>query len=61
MNQKSNKGTENHCEYLIDIANNYNDNEKHYDEYESVSDATVNKVKAETKVVIINSKMLTQI
>ena len=40
------------CEYLVDIANNYNDNEKHYDEYESVLDATVNKVKAETKAVI---------
>jgi hypothetical protein len=52
MNQKSNKGTENRCEYLADIANNYKDNEKHYDEYESVLDATVNKVKAETKVVI---------
>jgi hypothetical protein len=52
MNQKSNKGTENRCEYLVDIANNYNDNEKHYYEYESVLDATVNKVKAETKVVI---------
>ena len=51
MNQ-SNKGTENRCEYLVDIANNYKDNEKHYDEYESVLDATVNKVKAETKVFI---------
>ena len=52
MNQKSNKGTENRCEYFLDIANNNNDNEKHYDEYESVLDATVNKVKAETKAVI---------
>ena len=52
MNQKSNKGTENGCEYLVDIANNYNDNEKHSDDYESVLDATVNKVKAETKAVI---------
>jgi hypothetical protein len=51
MNQKSNKGTENHCEYLVDIVNNYNDNEKHYDECESVSDSTVNYVKAETKSV----------
>ena len=52
MNQKSNKGTENRCEYLVDIANNYNENEKHYDDYESVLDAMVNKVKAETKAVI---------
>ncbi len=51
MNQKSNKGTENHCEYLVDIVNNYNDNEKHYDDYESVLDSTVNYVKAETKSV----------
>jgi hypothetical protein len=52
MNQKSNKGTENRCEYLVDIANYYNDNEKSSDDYESVLDATVNKVKAETKAVI---------
>ncbi len=51
MNQ-SNKDPENHCEYLVDIANNYNENEKLYDEYESVLDATVNKVKTETKSVI---------
>ena len=49
---QSNKGTENRCEYLVDIANNYNENEKHYDEYDSVLDSTVNKVKAETKAVI---------
>ena len=49
---QSNKGTENRCEYPVDIANNYNENEKHYDEYDSVLNATVNKVKAETKAVI---------
>ncbi len=49
---KSNKGTENRCAYLVDIANNYNENEKFHDEYNSVLDAIVNKVKAETKAVI---------
>lgn len=46
------KDTKNRCEYLVDIANNYSENEKHHDEYESVLDATVNKVKAGTKAVI---------
>ena len=49
---QSNKGTENRCEYLADIANNYIENEKHYDEYGSVLNTTVNRVKAETKAVI---------
>lgn len=51
---QSNKGTENPCGYLADIANNYNENEneKHHHEYESVLNATVNKVKAEAKAVI---------
>ena len=53
---QSNKGTENRCEYLVDIANNYNENEneneKHHHEYESVLNATVNKVKIETRAGI---------
>ncbi len=46
------KDTKNRCEYFVDIANNYSENEKHHDEYESVLDATVNKVKAGSKAVI---------
>ncbi|WP_458744462.1 hypothetical protein [Candidatus Nitrosocosmicus sp. T] len=53
---QSNKGTDNRCDYLADIANNYNKNEKYYDEYESVLEATVNKVKTETKAVIYKLK-----
>jgi hypothetical protein len=40
---QSNKGTDNRCDHLTDIANNYNKNEKYYDEYESVLEATVIK------------------
>ena len=49
---QSNKDTENRCEYLADIANNYNENENHHDKCGSVLDAIINKMKAETKAVI---------
>lgn len=49
---QSNKETENRREYLVDIANNYNENEKHHHEYESVLNATVNKLKIETRAGI---------
>ncbi len=49
---QSNKDTENRCEYLVVIANNYNVDENHHNKYESVLDASVDKVKAGTRAVI---------
>ncbi len=49
---QSNEDTENHCEYLVDTANNYNEDENHNNKYESGLDEIINKVKAETKAVI---------
>ena len=47
-----NKVTENRGEYLVDITNKYNENQRPQDESESVLDETVNKEKAGTKAVI---------
>jgi len=47
-----NKVTENRGEYLVDITNKYNENQRPQDESESVLDETVNKAKAGTKAVI---------
>lgn len=47
-----NKVTENRGEYLVDITNRYNENERPKNEPERNLDETVNKVKAGTKAVI---------
>jgi len=47
-----NKVTENRGEYLVDITNKYNENERPKNEPERNLDETVNKVKAGTKAVI---------
>ena len=46
------KKTENRGENLVDITNEYNENERPQDESESVLDEAVDKVKAGTKAVI---------
>jgi len=46
------KVTENRGEYLVDITNKYNENERPKNEPERNLDETVNKVKAGTKAVI---------
>lgn len=49
---QSNKDTENLTECLVDIANNYCENENHHYKYGRFLDAIVNKVNAERKAVI---------
>jgi hypothetical protein len=46
------KKTENRGENLVDMTNEYNENERPQDESESVLDEAVDKVKAGTKAVI---------
>ena len=50
-NQNDEK-TENRGEKLLDVTNEYNENERPQDESESVLDEAVDKVKAGTKAVI---------
>jgi hypothetical protein len=49
---QDNKKTENRGEKLVDITNDYNENERPQDESESVLNEAVEKVKAGTKAVI---------
>ena len=50
-NQNDEK-TENRGEKLLDVTNEYNENERPQDESESVLDEAVDKVKSGTKAVI---------
>jgi hypothetical protein len=49
---EDNKKTENRGENLVDITNEYKENERPQDESESVLDEAVDRVKAGTKAVI---------
>ena len=49
---QNDKKTENRGEKLLDVTNEYNENERPQDESESVLDEAVDKVKAGTKAVI---------
>ncbi|CAN5802889.1 hypothetical protein BH23THE1_BH23THE1_23870 [soil metagenome] len=49
---KDNEKTENRGEKLVDLTNEYNENERPQDESESVLDEAVDKAKAGTKAVI---------
>ena len=49
---QNDKKTENRGEKLLDVTNEYNENERPQDEPESVLDEAVDKVKAGTKAVI---------
>ncbi len=49
---QDNEKTENRGEKLLDVTNEYNENERPQDESESVLDEAVDKVKAGTKAVI---------
>lgn len=49
---QDNEKTENRAEKLLDVTNEYNENERPQDESESVLDEAVDKVKAGTKAVI---------
>ena len=49
---QNNEMTENRGEKLLDVTNEYNENERPQDESESVLDEAVDKVKAGTKTVI---------
>lgn len=49
---QDNKKTENRGEKLVDITNDYNENERPQDESESVLNEAVEMVKAGTKAVI---------
>ena len=49
---QNDKKTENRGEKLLDVTNEYNENERPQDESESVLDEAVDKVKSGTKAVI---------
>ena len=49
---QNDKKTENRGEKLLDVTNEYNENERPQDEPESVLDEAVDKVKSGTKAVI---------
>ena len=49
---QKNEMTENRGEKLLDVTNEYNENERPQDESESVLDEAVDKVKSGTKAVI---------
>ena len=49
---QNDENTENRGEKLLDVTNEYNENERPQDESESVLDEAVDKVKAGTKAVI---------
>ncbi len=52
MSNQSNEKTENRGEKLLDVTNEYNENERPQDESESVLDEAVDKVKTGTNAVI---------
>jgi hypothetical protein len=52
--------TKNRGEKLLDVTQEYNENERPQDESESVLDEAVDKVKAGTKTVIIKVRILTK-
>ena len=49
---QNNKKVENRGEKLVDVTDEYNKNERHQDESESILDEAVDKVKAGTKAVV---------